>query len=265
MGMRKIKVSWPDVETAFERNAPGLKSYVDCDTGEMIVLIEGAPEDAEKRNKITEDSDKYIKIEPASSKEQYRWMECFVFSVEEDILRDRLLVSIDGKGAFRRFKDALISYPAERERWFRYRADLLHYHINEWFKQRELEPDPPAPWGEVTPPPEPEKILEREDSDGEGPADLLRKQVKSLVDMLAAGELHSARVFLEYLRDRGSAELSGLKEKIDLRQPFRRYSEGSLSDLEDDSSVEVEKESEDKTDSEGDSEPPNTDCAAQNG
>jgi hypothetical protein len=236
--MPTIKVNWPDVETAFERNAPGLQSYIDRTTGEVLVLVEDSPEDADKRRKITEKPEDFVRIEAASSREQYRWMELFVGSVEEDELRDRLLISIDGKGAFRRFKDVLLSYPVERERWFNYRADLLHHHVNGWFAEKELEPDPPAPWGQVAPPPEPEQPLVRTTPAGEGPADVLRAQVKSLVDVLPAGELHAARVFLEYLRDRGSADLSATRGKIDVRRPFRRRNEygdaaGDPDDLDD--------------------------------
>ncbi|MCC6749796.1 MAG: hypothetical protein IT371_19175 [Deltaproteobacteria bacterium] len=228
--MVSIKVNWPDVETAFERNSPGLTSYIDRVTGEVLVVLDGAPEDAEKRELLLHQPDRYVKIDPASSREQYRWMERFVVTVEDDALRDRLLVSIDGKGAFRRFKDVLLSYPAERERWFTHRADLLRYHVNRWFESRDLEPDPPPPWGNVELPPEPVDPLPRVNSTGEGPAEVLRKQVKSLVDVLPAGELHSARVFLEYLRDRGSAELNGSRGKLDPRRPFRRRSDGGLTE-----------------------------------
>ena len=58
-------------------------------------------------------------------------MENFVGSVTDEPLRERLIISIDGKGAFRRFKDVLLAYPAERERWFSYRAELLHWHIQQ--------------------------------------------------------------------------------------------------------------------------------------
>jgi len=220
--MATIKVNWPDVETAFERNAPGLHSYIDKATGEVLVVVEGQPEDDEKRRRIGELPEQHLRIEPASSREQYRWMERFVASVDDPVLRDRLLVSIDGKGAFRRFKDVLLSFPVERERWFNYRADLLHCHINRWFENRGDTPDPPPPWGAVTPPPEPTRVLARTTPSGEGPADILRKQVKALVDVLPAGELHAARVFLEYLRDRGSASLNGARGKLDPHRPFRR-------------------------------------------
>ena len=67
-------------------------------------------------------------------------MEKFVGSVVDEPLRERLIISIDGKGAFRRFKDVLLAYPAERERWFSYRAELLHWHIQQWLEQHDIHP-----------------------------------------------------------------------------------------------------------------------------
>ena len=141
-----VRVNWPDVETAFERNAPGLHSYIDRTSGEVLAVMEATEEDAERRAQVAADPERYIKIEPASSREQYKWMERFVALVEESELRDRLLVTIDGKGAFRRFKDVLLSFPNDRERWFNYRGELLHFHINRWFEAKQLQPDPPPPW-----------------------------------------------------------------------------------------------------------------------
>ena len=211
--MKNLRVNWENVEIAFERNSPELHSYIDRDTGEVLVAVDGQPEDEETRRLVAGNPERYVKIEPASSREQYRWMERFVATVEDQPLRDRLLIAIDGKGAFRRFKDVLLSFPLERERWFNYRANLLHYHINQWFAAKGLEPDPPAPWGQITLPPEPEQLPERVAAGSQGPVDQLRQQVKALVDVLPACELHSARVFLEYLRDRGSAELTNARSK----------------------------------------------------
>ncbi len=205
--MKEIKVNWAYVETAFERNSPDLHSYIDRERGEVLVVVDGLAEDEEVRRRIVATPEAYVKIDPASSREQYRWMERFVASVEDAQLRERLLVAIDGKGAFRRFKDVLLSFPQDRERWFNYRAALLHHHITQWFEAKGLEPDPPCPWDDVELPPEPEPLPEKTGSAGQGVTDQLRHQIKQLLDLLPACELHSARVFLEYLRDRGSAAL----------------------------------------------------------
>ena len=45
-----------------------------------------------------------------------------------------LEVAINGKGAFRRFKDVLLNYPEERERWFKFRDDRMEKRAVEWLE-----------------------------------------------------------------------------------------------------------------------------------
>jgi len=213
--MNTVKVKWDMLEIAFERNSPDLHSYIDRESGDVVVVVDGLSEDEENHRRISDTPERFIKIEPASSREQYRWMEVFVVTLESSDLKGRLRLAIDGKGAFRRFKDILTHYPVERERWFSFRGEHLHYLINQWFISKNITPDPPAPWGDVPPPPEPAELLSMDTADGPSPADSFRKEIKTLVDQLPACELPAARTFLEFLKDRGVADL-------DLHEPPKR-------------------------------------------
>ncbi len=138
--MRVIPINWTDLETAFERNSPDTESFLDTRTGEVVTVTEGAIDYAEQRGKVQAGGEAYVRIEPAASREQYKWMERFVAGVTDEPLRERLVIAIDGKGAFRRFKDVLLNYPTERERWFSYRAELLHWAIQKWLEKEQLAP-----------------------------------------------------------------------------------------------------------------------------
>ena len=210
--MRSIPMRWNELEMAFERNAPDTESFVDVRTGEVVVIVDYQPEAGELRTRVVTGGDLYVKIEPASSREQYKWMEQFVAMVEDPALRERLLISIDGKGAFRRFKDVLLNYPVERERWFNYRAELLHWQMQIWMDREQIESSEPAPWGRVEEPAKPEVVLERPSTaSGEGPGEQLRRQAKELVDQVPAVELPAAIAFLEFLRERGAAALGRVR------------------------------------------------------
>lgn len=209
--MRTIPIRWVELETAFERNAPDTESYLDARTGEVVTLVDGQPETAELRSRVIAGGEGFIKIEPASSREQYKWMERFVATVTDEALRERLVIAIDGKGAFRRFKDVLLNYPAERERWFTYRGELLHWQIQVWMEREAIESSEPAPWGTVTEPSEPEVVLERPAHAAEGPGEILRRQAKELIDQIPAVELPAAIAFLDFLRERGVAELGRIR------------------------------------------------------
>jgi hypothetical protein len=209
--MRVVPVHWTDLETAFERNSPDTESFLDTRTGEVVTVTQGAIDYAEQRGKVQHGGDAFIRIEPAASREQYKWMERFVAGVTDEALRERLVIAIDGKGAFRRFKDVLLNYPTERERWFSYRADLLHWHMNKWLEKEQLSPRDPAPWGTPPEPVEEEVVLERPQQGAEGPGEILRRQAKELIDSVPAVELPAAIAFLDFLRERGVAELGRVR------------------------------------------------------
>jgi uncharacterized protein UPF0158 len=207
--MRKIPIHWDDLESAFERNSPDTESFLDIAHGNVISITVGDPEAPSLKAKVASNISNFIRVDPASSREQYRWMERFVGSVTDPQLRERLVMAIDGKGAFRRFKDVLLAYPAERERWFTYRADLLHWHIHNWLLEREVEPTTSAPWGEAKPPPDLGDAPPVPIPHGtEAPGEALRRQARELIDSLAAIELPSAIAFLEFLSARGSQAMT---------------------------------------------------------
>ncbi len=199
-----LQLDWDALEIAVERNASDTESFLDLTTGQVVTIVAGDPEAPLRREEVSENIRNFLRVEPASSREQYRWMERFVLSVADEQLRERLIISIDGKGAFRRFKDVLLAYPAERERWFSYRADLLHWHIQTWLESHDIKPSNVTPWGEVTAPAELPVVQGRPVVHGtEAPGEALRRQARDLIETIPAIDLPSAIAFLEFLRARG--------------------------------------------------------------
>lgn len=136
--LRDIAVDWEALEDAFENNASEVHSYLHLATGEVLRVVDGIA-DPELHSKIAESSS-YLRIEPVSSREQYGWMERFIPMVEEEDLCERLLDAIDGKGAFRRFKDVLMSWPEEREKWFAFRSERVRVFMESWLAANGLSP-----------------------------------------------------------------------------------------------------------------------------
>lgn len=216
------KVDWPALETAFEHNAPETHSYLDLQTGQVLTIVDTRPEDDEKKRLIRGAQGRFTHLDPASSREQYRWMERFVASVRDEALRERLILAIDGKGAFRRFKDVLLSYPVERDRWFAYRSNLLHIYINQWLGTKEIVLGEPPPWGEPREPEEPDVPLDKPIGNrGEGPTETLRRRARDLVDTLPALELPAAIAYLRFL----SESMPSVQENAEL------HAQGNLGGL----------------------------------
>ncbi|MBU1241529.1 UPF0158 family protein, partial [Myxococcota bacterium] len=126
-----------------------------------------------------------------------------VSTIEEPALRERLLISIDGKGAFRRFKDLLVHYPGVRERWYTYRSTHLHDHINRWLTVLGLQDTVIPPWGYDVTVPSDEPMEPSTVTSKLSPAEVLRRQAKEMLDLIPAVDLPAAISFLEYLKDKG--------------------------------------------------------------
>jgi hypothetical protein len=199
----KVAVDWVELEGALENNSPELHSFLNTVTGDVIRIFEGG-EKSETRLKQVETSYDYLYIEPVSSREQYRWMEEFIEIVEEPTLKDKLNIAIDGKGAFRRFKDVLVGYPDERERWFEKRSAQLRRHMRTWLESKNVFPTNIPPWEENG---DREIRQKQEESDDEsGPRSNegtdLRATAREMLDLIPSRELPTAVAFLEFLRTR---------------------------------------------------------------
>lgn len=205
----KIEISWEALEDAFENNAPEVHSYLHLSTGEVLRVVDGVADPA-MHQRIASDPH-YQRVDPVSSREQYRWMERFIATVTDADLRSRLVAAIDGKGAFRRFKDVLMAYPVERERWFEFRTERLRACMDAWLVAHKIDAVPRPVW---SPPhgesgatssedPDTASALRRARAGVEG----LRRRLRDAADMVPAREIETAIAFLEWLRER---KLSGV-------------------------------------------------------
>lgn len=203
--LKKVPVAWEALEDAFENNAPEVHSYLQLDTGEVIRIVDGIA-DPTMHQRVAKDP-AYLRIDPVSSREQYRWMERFIATVEESDLRNKLVDAIDGKGAFRRFKDVLMSFPVDRERWFAFRSERLRSNMESWLAAHGIEAVAREIWhvptaDDVAP------LVEKEQERRGGRktraaiAEANRARLHELVDLLPARELDAAVAFLDFLRER---------------------------------------------------------------
>ncbi len=168
--MSKPKVSYTDLEIAFSAQGPDYQNWLDKQTGEVICyendiedeLLTGGDlsdlpkwqqEEVENARRVLRalgdlpgedgseaiEPDRYVTIPQIETHDAYETMVDFVETVRSDHLRELLSVALRGKGAFRRFKDVLLDYPAERERWFEFESRRERETIEAWVKEQGLE------------------------------------------------------------------------------------------------------------------------------
>jgi len=144
-----VPVNWDDLEIALTSNSVELTCYFDVRNGEVQMLPVGGGEDEDSPSEEEIDAGleagHLVLVEPLGPSIEYGWMVEFADSVSDARLRDLLAVALDGRGAFRRFKDVLLDYQAQRERWFAFRDGRVRAAGFEWLAEQGLEPTTAPP------------------------------------------------------------------------------------------------------------------------
>ena len=155
--MKQLKVDMSGLTGAFEDASWENNYYLDSETDEVIVLTDDVlryvdePPDhplpewqgewVKQAEEVWADrGGRYISVPQADSLTAYGDMEDFIDTVEDEHLRELLWVAIQGRGAFRRFKDVLAAHPRERERWFEFSDARLRQRILDWLEFEGIEP-----------------------------------------------------------------------------------------------------------------------------
>jgi hypothetical protein len=90
-------------------------TFLDTETGEILLTGVGVREETAPE---IDGNPRYRWIEPIEAQVSFRIMENFVASVGDTKAAAHLNYALSDPKPFRRFKDALLDYPALREAWF---------------------------------------------------------------------------------------------------------------------------------------------------
>lgn len=140
--MRKVKANLNELIDAFDSCCIGYEHYLDLETGEILLVSDEVmltDEVEEIYERIDSERDRYLDIPTDSSREGYRDMEAFAETVEDENLKEKIWIALDGRGAFRRFKDVLLGYPEKREEWFKFQEQRLKQRVMDWLEENEIE------------------------------------------------------------------------------------------------------------------------------
>jgi len=145
--MKKLKVDLEMIANAMEDIARVvMEYYLDKETGEVIFIPEEVSRYVEEEDEnlrkelpdwqkegvklaqeiLLEKPDRYIYIPEGPPCNGYDLMVGFAEKVEDELLREKLSIALDGEGAFRRFKNVIVDYPDYREKWFKFRDERIN-------------------------------------------------------------------------------------------------------------------------------------------
>jgi len=112
------------------------RRYLDIQTGEIITISDFGDEfdDENVSEKIDKEPERYKVVPGISSREAYRNMENFIYTIKDEKLQYELSRAIIGRGAFRRFKAVLGQNPEEQIRWHDFRGRIIREKVREWLE-----------------------------------------------------------------------------------------------------------------------------------
>lgn len=141
--MMKIRLLLSDLVDAYDMSDPEAVFFIDKRTGKIVFHINedyvNDPENERLGKELEENPENFIAIPEKESREEYMWMKWFTESVADENLKEKLFIALDGRGAFRRFKNVLYGYPDDRKQWFAYREERIKEKLLEWCKAEGIE------------------------------------------------------------------------------------------------------------------------------
>ena len=119
--LRRLQVDLEMLSGVLEGDPLSGDGRVDLRSGEVWPpeVIEYAVESGELDEADADDPERWLWIHNRGSRAGYRDMVDFARSMTDSERADRLEIALQGRGAFRRFKDVLAGWPAELDRWVR--------------------------------------------------------------------------------------------------------------------------------------------------
>jgi hypothetical protein len=131
--LEELAVDLEEVADLLEGGPDSAGGRIDLTTGEVwpeFALEEewtGKPEDLD-----ADDADRWLAIWPSGSGAAYRDMVDFVETRTDAQLAGMLEVALDGRGAFRRFKNVLFDWPEDCQEWFVLSDDRRRGRARAW-------------------------------------------------------------------------------------------------------------------------------------
>jgi hypothetical protein len=128
------------LETAMEDSDLANRYFLNLVTGEVIFFSDylGLSDEDERLLEEIDGSNDYVAIECIPSHTAYQWMVDFVDAMvtpADEQAAEQLSMALNGKGAFRRFKDTLHHVDDQwLQAWYQWKDERLKATVEEWVK-----------------------------------------------------------------------------------------------------------------------------------
>ncbi|MGC9523549.1 MAG: UPF0158 family protein [Anaerolineae bacterium] len=173
---RKLKVDLGELALALANDSYEMRYYLDLETGKILLVTDESARllediydeiyDGEDNRVVSleaylDDHDlykwqkeelleadkveqgygsRYIRVEQDDPHADYNDMESFIWTVEDEELAARLSRAIQGRGAFRRFRDVVFEDPDVLDAWYAFKDECEQQRLEEWLEANDIEP-----------------------------------------------------------------------------------------------------------------------------
>lgn len=131
----KIKLS--EVIDALDFTNDEIEYYYNPDTKEIFMSNIGDFEDINE-DELDELFEKSIMLPTRYDINEYEMMENFAETISDTRLQNQLYISLNGSGAFRRFKDTCINFDIIND-WYKFRDERYKEIAIDWCKENNIE------------------------------------------------------------------------------------------------------------------------------
>lgn len=150
--LRPLPVDLEELAGVLESDPAFGGGRLDLLTGQVWpqAAIDYARETGDEDDDESDDPARWRWVQCEGSRAGYHDMGEFIDTVEDPGRADRLGIAIEGRGAFRRFRDVLTSWPGELDRWYGYADDRQRGRARAWLAEagyRPTRPGHPLPGG----------------------------------------------------------------------------------------------------------------------
>ncbi|KGP91148.1 hypothetical protein N780_17620 [Pontibacillus chungwhensis BH030062] len=150
-----MKVNLQTIAENAELNDGDVNIYLDKETGELITITHDEIRDAEdekpidhlqdweRKNRewadlfVWDEDGRFVELPTPRDLDEYRVMESFAHSLEDEEKGNKLLRAIRGRGAFRRFKDMVGDLGLEED-WYAYKEAQFLKVAKRWCEDEEI-------------------------------------------------------------------------------------------------------------------------------
>lgn len=145
---RHLDVDWLDLELAF-RDTTGTESYLDLDTGEVVSIVPGFPDEADLRRSVAEAPGRYVALQPLDTGFSRAVMRRFVERLPEGKLKRQLRMAERKSGALTRSLAILRGDEAALASWHRFEQSAFWDHVDRYLRERGVVPETSPPGVEL--------------------------------------------------------------------------------------------------------------------